>query len=544
MASGLPGQDVLVLPAPHPRRRQERLRERRLERAQQARRRQVFVVLASIQFMLMFDDTVVNVALPSIQADLDFSLARLSWIVEAYFLMFGGFLLLGGRAADVFGRRRMFLLGVILFSTSSLLAGLAWDQRVLVAARACQGLGAAIASPAGLSLVITLFTQPRERAKVLGFWASLNVLGGTAGVVLGGAVVDAVGWRSLFFVNLPVAATALTLLPVLLRRPPPPDARGFDIVGAVTVTAATTLLVFTCLETSAHGWAAPRTVIGFVVSGVLGVMFVLSQRRHPTPLVRLGFFAHRRRAAAFAIQLAVGLAVLGSFFLLSLYLQQVLGLSPARAGLAYVAVFGATVPALVVTSRQVTRIGVRPLLLTGLTFVLAGLLWLSRVPAEAHVATQVLPGMLMLGYGLGHCFITLTVSAVSGVPPREAGLVSGTLTACMQVGGAIGLSVLVTATDARAESRRAAGADAVAAQVAGIHLAFTLAAAAVACGLVLAALFIGRLVPTGPPGGPGGGPGGPGGPGGAPGGGPGGPAGARTRNGSPAPEPALSSGSR
>jgi EmrB/QacA subfamily drug resistance transporter len=465
-------------------------------KAAHPRRWTVLVLLCLVEFMLLLDDTVVNVALPSIRADLGFSLANLAWVVNAYVLVFGGFLLLGGRLADLYGRRRVFLLGTAVFALASLGSALARDQVMLIAARAVQGLGAALAAPAALSMIAVLFTDPKERARALGLWGSLTALGGTTGVVVSGVLTDEVNWRWIFLVNLPVAAIPLVLIPRLAPESRRTSQHGFDLPGAVTVTLGTGTLVYGVLETVTHGWSSPRTVLALTAAAALLTAFVVIETRTAQPLVPLRFFRRRRPATANGLQLLMASANFGTFFLLTLYLQQVLGYSPIRAGLCYTGFFVGIFFGFGTGSPLVPRLGVRPFMVGGFVLLAAGMFWFAQVPADGRYWSDILPGFLLMSVGIAWTALTVTIAGMTDVPEAETGLASGLLNASAQVGGALGLAVLVTIASHRTGVLAAAGRDALAAQLAGTHLAFFCGGVLLVLAAVVAAVFVGRLKPT------------------------------------------------
>jgi len=484
---------------PHP--RTEDSARVRTGSAPDPRRWRILAVLCLVEFMLLLDDTVINIALPAIQHDLGFSEANLAWVVNAYVLVFGGFLLLGGRCADLFGRRRMFLAGATLFGIASLTNGLATDQAMLIASRAAQGLGAALVSPAALALIAALFRDPGERTRALGIWGGLTAAGGTTGVLLSGLITDTISWRWIFFINLPVVLVAVTVLPRLVGKDARPRRRvGFDLPGAALVTAGLTVLVYSLLLAPQHGWSAPRTLGGLGLALALLVAFGFVEARAPRPLVRLGFFRNRSVATADALQLVLSAALFGVFFLLTLYLQQVLGYSPLRSGVAYLGFFAGIFVGFGSASQLIPRVGVRPLLVGGLLLTAGGLLWFSHLPVQAAYWSDIFPGMIILAVGLGWSFLTITTAAMTGVDEDELGLASGVLNAGAQIGGALGLSVLVAIATTRGAHLLAAGAVPLVAQVHGSRLAFAVGAAICTVGAAGAALFIGRLKPAELPG--------------------------------------------
>ena len=402
-------------------------------------------LLASAQFVVVLDASIVNVALPSIGRDLDFSQDNLSWVVNAYTLFFGGFLLLGGRAADLLGRRRVFMGGLALFALASLGGGLAQSELWLIIARAVQGLGAAILSPAALSLVTTMFTEGAERNKALGVWGAVAGSGGAAGVLLGGVLTDALSWEWVLFVNVPIAAVAAALAPRLL-----PDTRdetqhrAFDVLGAMTVTAGLSLLVYALVDANNAGWGSLQTVGLLALSVVLIGAFLTIESRTKAPLLPLRMFRHRTRTASQAVGLLIGMALFSMFFFVSLYMQNVLGFSPLKTGFAYLPLALTIIVTAGVASQLVTKAGFKPVLIFGLTLVTAGLVWFSQVSVGGSYVGDVLFASIIAGAGLGFSFVPVTIGAVSGTRPDEAGLASGMINTAQQIGGALGLAILST----------------------------------------------------------------------------------------------------
>ena len=391
------------------------------------RRWQALAVLAVAQFMVVLDATIVNVALPSIRTDLGFSADALQWVVNAYTLLFGGFLLLGGRAADLLGRRRIFLAGLGLFAGASLAGGLAGSEAVLISARAVQGLGAAMLSPAALSLVTTIFPAGRERTTAMGVWASLAGLGGTVGVVAGGVIVDAIGWEWVFFVNVPIAVAVVPFVLRLVRESRDESAgrRHFDLAGALTVTAGLLVTVYGLIGTDHHGWTSART-LGLLAGGVaLLVAFVVIESRSKAPLVPLGLFRDRAVATGNLGQVINGAGFVGSFFALSLFLQTVMHMSAIQAGLAFVPMGVTAIAGATIAPAAVTRIGTRATFGIGAALAAAGVAWLTQVDASTSYAAGILPAALVYGFAIPFIGVPNTITAVSGVPAARAGTASG-----------------------------------------------------------------------------------------------------------------------
>ena len=403
------------------------------------------VLLCAAQFMVVLDASIVNVAMPSIQTDLNFSQENLQWVVNAYTLVFGGFLLLGGRMADLLGRRRVFIIGLGLFSLASLLGGFATTDDQLVAARAIQGLGAAIISPAALSIVTTTFAEGSERNKALGIWGAIAGLGGAAGVLLGGMLTEWAGWEWVLFVNVPIGLAAAVLTPRFVQESRM-DRRGqnFDVLGALTITAGLVLLVYTLVKAEEFGWGSGRTIGGLAGAAALIGVFLLIESRSRSPLVPLGFFRQRTPASANVLSVLIAASLFSMFFFVSLYLQRVLEFSALEAGLAYLPLAGTIVVSAGIASQVVEKVGVKPALVFGLSAIAVGLFWFSRVDADGSYAADVLGPSIVAAIGLGFSFVPVTIAAVAGVSDDEAGLASGLVNTSQQVGGALGLAVLAT----------------------------------------------------------------------------------------------------
>jgi EmrB/QacA subfamily drug resistance transporter len=438
-------------------------------------------LLSAVQFMVVLDLAIVNVALPSIQADLGFSQENLQWVISAYALLFGGFLLLGGRAADLLGRRRIFLVGTIVFTLGSLAAGLAWSDTSLIGARAFQGLGAAIITPAALSILSTTFSEGRERNIALGVWGAVGGFGAAAGVLLGGVLTDSLGWEWIFFVNVPVGLIGLALAPRLLDESRDARSRSFDAVGAILVTSGLSSLVYAITQAGQNGWTATRTLSFFTVAAALIVGFVVWELRHPEPLMRFGILRLRTLTGANVAAFVLNIVTLSMFLSLTLYMQQVLRFSPMKTGVAYLAVAGSAIVWSTVAAQLVTRIGVKRVLVTGLTCVTAGLAYFTQISVDGSYVGDLLPGFLVLGLGLGFSYVPMSIAALAGVEPAEAGLASGLINTSQQVGGALGIAALATIATSRTQDALAGGADHASALVTGFHSAFY---AAVAIGIV------------------------------------------------------------
>lgn len=409
------------------------------------RRWKALGVLALIQFMLVLDITVVNVALPHIKTDLGFSQPGLAWVVNGYVLMAGGFLLLGGRMADIFGRRRVFLIGIAVFAVASALCGAAVDPGMLVGARFLQGLGEALAAPASLGLIALLFPDPRERMKALGLWGGVAGLGGTSGTVISGALVDFASWRWIFFVNLPVALFALLVVPRLVdeSRMVREHARP-DVLGAVTGTAGLVAVVDGLIEAATHSWGSWQVLLPLLGGvGLLGLM-VFIEARSPAPLIPLSFFTNRTRVVTNFVTLFFSSAFFSYFFLLTLFEQQILDYSPLTSGLSYLP-FGFSIGAGIgLGTALMPRVGVKPLLAAGFFGCAVGLFLTSRLEVSSSYAAGILPGMIVLGFFSGVSFPAIGNASLHEVTGQDSSLASGVQNAMQQIGGALGLSVLVT----------------------------------------------------------------------------------------------------
>lgn len=449
-----------------------------------ARRRSALVVLCFVQFMLVLDDTVVSVALPSIRDDLGFGTTSLAWVVNAYFLAFGGLLLLFGRVADLWGRRRAFLVGVALFGAASLLCGLAQEPWQLIAGRFIQGAGSALASPAALSLITLLFPGNEERARALGIWGGIAGLGGTAGLVISGALTGLTSWRWIFLINLPVAAVALVLLPRLVAESRATGRARLDVAGAALGTGAVLALVYGLLEAGESGWDSTSVAGSLILAVVLGGVFFVVESRTAEPLVPLTFLAFRPRAVANTATFLFSAAFYAMAFLLMIHLQTVVGYSPLAAGVAYLPYGAGILAGMWLSARAVTRFGARPLLVVSFLISAAGLLLLSGVAPGDGYALGVLPGMLVTSVGCGLSLPVLTGAAVMDTTEENAGLGAAIFSSVQQIGGAVGLAVLVTLASRHTAAQRTATEG----------FAFGMTAAAVL--LVLGAILVAALLPS------------------------------------------------
>jgi EmrB/QacA subfamily drug resistance transporter len=453
------------------------------------RRWLALAALAVAQFMVFLDETVVNVALPSIKLSLGFSQATLAWVVSAYIVVFGGLVLLGGRLADLFGRRRVFLTGTAVFGVASLLDGLAQSRGMLLGARVLQGAGAALATPAALALVTALFSVQAERVRALAIWGALSGLGFATGILLGGAITQAASWRWVFLINVPVALASLFVIPRLVSESRVAGRPGFDLAGSATVTVGLSTLVYALVKASSYGWNSVTTHLLFGGAIVLLAAFAMIERRAAAPLIPAGFLHGRATLVPNLLQLIFGMSGIASLFLLTLYTQQVLRYTPLEAGAAYLPLAAGVASATGVANKLVARVGPRPLAVAGLAIAAAGMLGLGHAPAAADYWTQVLPAMIVVGFGAGLSFVSITTAALAAVDDAAAGIASGLLSTTVQIGGAIGVAVLAgVVMTQRASALLAAGSTLIAAQVGGLQLAF-LIAAAVALTASLIALF-------------------------------------------------------
>ncbi len=406
------------------------------------RRWKALAVVCAAFFMTVLDVSIVNVALPSIGTALHFSRDNLQWVVTAYAITFGGFLLLGGRAADLLGRRRVFLVGVVVFTAASFACGLASSETILVASRAVQGIGAAIISPAALSIVMTTFEEGSERNKALGIWGAMGGSGAAVGVLAGGVLTKYLGWEWIFFVNVPVGAIAFALTPRLVRESRAEGENSPDVAGALTVTAGLALLVYAVSKAPDHGWGTGWTLSRLALAVLLLAAFLVIERRARNPLMPFAIFRVRTLAGANVAGLLLGAVTFSNFFVLTLYVQQVLHYSALKTGLTFVATAGSAVLFAGLAQALVTRIGVKPVMAVGFAAMIAGLAWYTQMPANASFASDLLPGYLFVGFALPFTFIPVSIAALAGVQEYEAGLASGLINTAQQVGGAIGVAVV------------------------------------------------------------------------------------------------------
>ncbi len=450
------------------------------------------LVLCLGDLMIVLDTTIVNVALPSISEDLGFSETSLAWVVNAYLLTFGGFLLLGGRLGDLYGHRRMFLIGITGFTLASIACGLATTQGMLVGARAVQGLGGAVVSAVALSLIMNLFTEPAERAKAMGVFGFVVAGGGSIGVLLGGILTDVLNWHWIFLVNVPIGVAVYILTVKLLPAARGPAAKGrLDVAGAVTVTASLMLAVYAIVNGNEAGWGSGQTIGLLAAAAALLGLFLVIEARVPSPLMPLGLFRLRNVATANGVGVLWAAAMFAWFFLSALYLQQVLGYSPLEVGLAFLPanlIMGAFSVGL--SAKIVMRFGIRAPLAVGLLLAAVGLVLFARAPVDGTFVVDVLPSMLLLGIGAGMAFNPVLLAAMSDVEPSESGLASGVVNTSFMMGGALGLAILASLAASRADDSLAAGEDELVALTSGYHAAFLVGALFALAAAVLGATLL------------------------------------------------------
>jgi EmrB/QacA subfamily drug resistance transporter len=433
---------------------------------------QALALVCVAMFMTVLDVSIVNVALPSIKNSLHVGESSLQWVLIAYTITFGGLLLLGGRAADLLGRRRMFMIGMALFAAASLACGLAGSIGVLVAARAVQGIGAAIVSPATLSIITTTFNEGAERNKALGIWGAMGGSGAAAGVLFGGILTKYAGWEWVFFVNVPVAVVVLLLTRAVVRESRVTGMRGFDIGGATTITGSLALLVYGISKAPDVGWGSGRTIGFLIAAAVLFVAFLAIETRHPAPMVPFRIFRTKTVTGANVAGFLLGAVVFANFFLLTLYVQQVLHYSALKTGLTFLATAGTVIPVAGLSQALVTKFGPRPVMAVGLSLITVGMVWYAQLPVHASFASDLLPGYLLVGVGMAFSFIPMSIAALAGVPPQEAGLASGLINTSQQVGGALGVAIASTVAFTHMNTLLRAGHDPASAQTSGFALGF------------------------------------------------------------------------
>jgi EmrB/QacA subfamily drug resistance transporter len=461
----------------------------------------VLAVILTCQLMVVLDATIVNIALPHIRTALNFSTANLSWVINAYTLSFGGLLLLGARAGDILGRRTTFVWGITLFTAASLLGGFSQNPAELLTARAAQGVGGALASPSALALLMTMFTDGRERTRAIGLYTAVSVGGSAVGLIAGGVLTQLVSWRWVLFVNVPIGIIVVMLARMVIHETP--RHRGpFDLLGALTSTAGMASLVFAFVRAATSGWSDTETIAAFAVGIVLLVVFVLTERRAASPITPLRLFADRNRSSSYVARLLLVAGMMGMFFFLTQFLQNVLGYSPIRTGVAFLPITILLFVASQASSKVlIERFGARPLMIVGITMSALGLLWLTQLSASSGYLSLLGP-LALFGTGNGLAFVPLTTASLAGVHPEDAGAASGLVNVMQQVGGSLGLAVLVTVfgeASRHARSHAAPGLSATArahlAYVAGADRAFAVSTALVFATLLLV-IFAIRTVPT------------------------------------------------
>jgi EmrB/QacA subfamily drug resistance transporter len=464
-----------------------------MEAGTDPRRWKALAVLGIAYLMVVLDVSIVNVALPSIQTDLGFTVENLQWVVSGYALTFGGFLLLGGRMGDLLGRRTFFMIGLGLFFVTSLWAGLANSDAMLIVARLAQGAAGAILAPSVFSIITVTFREGAERNKALGILGGIAGSGAAIGVLLGGVLTSYVGWEWIFFVNLPISAVALALVPRYVRESRAEGlARNFDAAGAVTVTASLMALVYGLTQSTNNGWTSATTIGALAASAVLMAVFLFIETRSSSPLVPLGIFRRRTLTGANVVGFMLGTMIFGIFFMLSLYMQQVLGFSAMQTGVGYLAVALTAVAAATASQALVTRLGVKPVLVVGKVLLGAGMIYFTQVSVDGSYWADLLPGFLLIGVGMGFSFVPISIAALAGVQGPEAGLASGLINTSQQIGGALGLAILATVAATHTDSLVAGGEPLPQALTSGFSLAFWVAAGFALISLVTTLVVIKR----------------------------------------------------
>jgi EmrB/QacA subfamily drug resistance transporter len=413
--------------------------------------------------------------------------------VSAYALLFGGFLLLGGRIADIYGRRRLFIAGLITFTTASLVSGLAWNEGSLIAARAFQGLGAALITPAALSILMVTFAEGKERNAALGAWGGVGAFGAVAGVLLGGVLTDALSWQWIFFVNVPVGLAGLVLAPILLSESRDANVKSFDAPGAVLVTSSLVVLVYAITQANSYGWASIETIGLFTASVALMAGFLGWEARTSDPILPFSFFRLRTVVGANIVGLIMGTAMFAMFLMLTLYMQQVLHYSAMKTGVGYLAVAGTAIVWSGVAAQLVNRVGVKPVLVAGMAFLSAGLIYFTQVSVDGTYVGDLLPGFLLISVGLGFSFVPISIAALAGVPSSEAGLASGLMNTSQQIGGALGIAVLSAIATRQTGDAIASGSNQAVALTEGFQSAFMAAAGVALVGILVALVVVQRV---------------------------------------------------
>jgi EmrB/QacA subfamily drug resistance transporter len=447
-------------------------------------------LLCAVQFMVILDIAIVNVALPSIQVDLGFSQENLQWVISAYALVFGGFLLLGGRMADILGRRRLFIAGTALFTLGSLLCGLAWGESSLIGSRAIQGLGAAIISPAALAILMTTFREGKERNIALGAWGAVGGFGAAAGVLLGGVLTDALSWEWIFFVNIPVGLAGIALAPVLLAESRDLRVRRFDAMGAFLVTGGLVTLVYGITQANELGWASWETIAFFVGSGVLLAAFAAWELRNAAPLVPFSIFRNRTLTASNVAGFLMGTMLFAMFLLLTLYMQQVLGYSAMETGVAYLACAGTAILWANVAAQLVNRVGIKPVLVAGMALMTVGIAYFTQISPQGTYVTDLLPGLLVIGMGMPFAYVAISIGGLTGVRGEDAGLASGLINTTQQIGGALGIAALSAIATSTTSAAVADGTALPVAMTDGFQAGFWAGTAVAALGLVASIVLV------------------------------------------------------
>jgi EmrB/QacA subfamily drug resistance transporter len=448
----------------------------------------VLVIACLAQFMVVLDASVVNIALPSVQRGLHFAPANLQWVVNSYTLVFGGFLLLGGRAADLLGRKRLFVAGVLLFSAASLLNGFAQSSGMLIVGRGLQGLGGALVSPAALAIITTTFSDAGERTKALGVWSAIAASGAAVGLLMGGVLTDVASWRWVFFVNLPVGIITIALaLRYVAESRLEVEHRSFDLAGAVTVTSGLIVLVYGIVKAQSYGWGSGKTIGLLAAAFVLLSLFLIIEARSKAPLMRLSIFRVRALAVGDSVLLLVASGMFGMFFFASLYVQEILGYSPLRAGLAFLPVTAGIIIGAGLAQQLIKRVGVKNVSTAGIALASLGMLVLTQLPVHGSYVSDLLVGLVPMSLGMGLTFVPITLMGTSGVRDEDAGLASGLFNTAQQVGGSLGLAILSTlaASQTARVLHGTSPAAVLAARVSGYHAAFLAAAIMLAAGVVI-----------------------------------------------------------
>ena len=449
-------------------------------------------LICLVQFMTILDIAIVNVALPSIQKDLGFTQDNLQWVISAYALLFGGFLLLGGRIGDRLGRRRVFWSGVLLFTAASLFAALSWSEESLIAARGLQGLGAALLSPSALAIVTATFAEGRDRNIALGVWGATGGFGAAAGVLLGGILTQLLSWEWIFLVNVPVGIVGLILIPLWVQDSRDLRTTSFDALGAILITGGLVVLVLGITQANTWGWGSGRTWAVFAASAVLHGLFLAWERGREDPLIPMSIFRVKTVLGANITGFILGTILFAMFLLLTLYMQLVLGMSPLRTGLGYLAVAGTAIIWANVAAVLTNRVGVKPIMLTGMALMGVGLLVFTQISVDGSYWRNLFPGFLVIGLGMPFVFVPVTIAAVAGVSQGEAGLASGLINTSQQIGGALGIAVLAAVANHVASSGVASGTEQQQAVVDGFTTAFWIAAVAAFVGVAAIAVFVKR----------------------------------------------------